>query len=948
MDSPRGPASFATQANALLRKNLCIQKRNLKTNIGITLFPIIICVLLVVLQNVINSELDKPKYKCGCACVQINGDGKCAKKVCGIQYSTLEQVASCSIPSPPQWPALIQVPRADFRAVKTFSQPFDDLPDPSCRDSWSCPATVLVTGKYKAIAEGISRGLFPALSPSLNATDFLDVLSKIVVGSDTQPWYMQLLEPAFFSGHTLYLIQPECLPYMSQSISYNAAGIPFQLNIQCVEGVPLWRESASIINNELFKGYRQRGGKTNEFIAGYDFLDTTEYGFGVNVWYNSTYNDKTACSFIATLRVPRLVNAVSNAYLKFVTQRLVEMQLEYVKDMPKVGTSFLFDLSSLLSALFFTWIVELLFPVILTYLVYEKQQKLKIMMKMHGLKDGPYWLISYSYFFALSIVYMLCFVIFGSLIGLNFFRVNEYSIQFVFFFVCINLQIAIAFFVASFFSSVKTASVIGYMYVFGSGLLGAFLFRLFVEDKTFPYVWILVMEIVPGFSLYRGLYELGQYAFSGSNMGETGMTWASLKEPSNGMRDVLIIMGVEWVLLLILTFYFDQASLLGDGVRKNPFLCFRCLQKKYAPSLHGGTFLQQDSKIVLNMEKSDVSQERKVVEQLLRDTNANQAIICDNIRKIYPGKDGNPDKLAVRGLSLVLQKGQCFGMLGPNGAGKTSFINMMIGLVKPTSGTAYVHGMDINKDMCNIYTNMGVCPQHDLLWETLTGKEHLFFYGRLKNLKGAALLKAVDDSLKSVNLFHGNVGDKQVRNYSGGMKRRLSVAISLIGDPKVVFMDEPSTGLDPASRNNLWNVVKEAKRNRAIILTTHSMEEAEVLCDRLGIFVDGGFQCLGNPNELKGRYGGTYIFTMTTPPDQERDVEELVHQFSPSANKIYHLSGTQKFELPKQDVKIAHVFHAVENAKSRLTIHAWGLVDTTLEDVFIKVARGAQEFNEFA
>ncbi|KAK8459695.1 hypothetical protein SEVIR_2G192300v4 [Setaria viridis] len=872
MDSPRGPASFATQANALLRKNLCVQKRNLKTNIGITFFPILICVLLIVLQNVINSELDKPKYKCGCSCLETSVDGRCVRKDCGIQYSTLDQVGSCPIPSPPRWPALIQVPRADFRAVRTSSQPFDDLPDPLCRVSWSCPATVLVTGNDKAVAG----------------------------------------------------------------------------DIQCVEGVPLWRESASIINYEFLKGYRQRGGELNEFIAGYDFLGTTQYGLGVNVWYNSTYNDNTAYSFIATLRVPRLVNAVSNAYLKFIKGTGVEMLLEYVKDMPKVGTSFQLDLSSLLSALFFTWIIELLFPVILTYLVYEKQEKLKIMMKMHGLKDGPYWLISYSYFLALSVVYMLFFVIFGSLIGLNFFRINEYSVQAVFFFTCVNLQIALAFFVASFFSSVKMATVVGYMYVFGSGLLGAFLFRFFAEDKTFPYGWILVMEIVPGFSLYRGLYELGQYAFSGSSMGVAGMTWRSMNDPLNGMRDVLIIMSVEWALLLMLAFYLDQASLLGDGVRKNPFFCFRCLQKKHAPSFHEPSSTQQDSRVILNMEKSDVALERKVVEQLLIDPNANQAIICNKLSKVYPGRDGNPDKQAVRGLSIALQKGQCFGMLGPNGAGKTSFINMMIGLIRPTSGTAYVHGMDINTDMGNIYTNMGVCPQHNLLWETLTGKEHLFFYGRLKNLKGATLVKAVEHSLKSVNLSHGNIGDKQVKKYSGGMKRRLSVAISLIGDPKVVFMDEPSTGLDPASRNNLWNVVKEAKRNRAIILTTHSMEEAEVLCDRLGIFVDGDFQCLGNPKELKARYGGTYILTVTTSLDQEQEVELLVHQLSPSANKIYHLSGTQKFELPKQEVKIAHVFAAVENAKRRLTIHAWGLVDTTLEDVFIKVARGAQAFNEFA
>ena len=153
-----------------------------------------------------------------------------------------------------------------------------------------------------------------------------------------------------------------------------------------------------------------------------------------------------------------------------------------------------------------------------------------------------------------------------------------------------------------------------------------------------------------------------------------------------------------------------------------------------------------------------------------------------------------------------------------------------------------------------------------------------------------------------------------------------------------------------------------------------------MLCDRLGIFVDGGFQCIGNPKEvnftcmklittfsaavslystlhnifncnvlqLKARYGGTYVFTMTTSSEHEREVEQLVHRLSPSANRIYHISGTQKFELPKQEVKIADVFHEVENAKGRFSIHAWGLADTTLEDVFIKVANGAQAFNENA
>jgi len=126
------------------------------------------------------------------------------------------------------------------------------------------------------------------------------------------------------------------------------------------------------------------------------------------------------------------------------------------------------------------------------------------------------------------------------------------------------------------------------------------------------------------------------------------------------------------------------------------------------------------------------------------------------------------------------------------------------------------------------------------------------------------------------------------------------------------------------------------------------MEEAEFLCDRLGIFVDGGLQCIGNPKELKGRYGGSYVFTMTTSSEHEQNVEKLIKDVSPNAKKIYHIAGTQKFELPKEEVRISEVFQAVEKAKSNFTVFAWGLADTTLEDVFIKVVRNGQAFNVFS
>ncbi|XP_049366044.1 ABC transporter A family member 7-like isoform X3 [Solanum verrucosum] len=897
-DLVHGPASFSTQANALLRKNFTFQKRDIKSNIRLISVPIILCLLLVFLQNWVNKELDKPWNRCGCKCVGKNDEGKC-EEVCGIEYSDLNQAVSCSIPSPLEWPPLLQIPESTYRAVKTDFISYEDLPDDSCKISGSCPATTLLTGTNKTLGESMGRNLFSSGS-TVDYSDIFYSLAYNALGSESQTKYLNFLEAAFFSNLTVYNVRSQCSPYFTFSLPLEFGSVSVQQEISCVKGLHLWRNSSHEINDELHKGYRNGNPerKINEIIAAYDFLNSNRNGFNVTIWYNSSYKNGKSNQPLALTRVPRSVNLASNAYMQDLLGPSARMLFEFVKEMPKPETKLNLDFASLLGPLFFTWVVSQLFPVVLIALVYEKQQKLRIMMKMHGLGDGPYWLISYAYFLFVASIYMLCFVIFGSLV------------------------------------------VIGYIMVFANGLLSSFLFQFFLQDETFSRGWIIVMELYPGFSLFRGFYEFSQYAFKGNYLGTDGMRWKDLSDGKNGMKEVLIIMLVQWLVFLFLGYYVDQIASSG----KDP-LCFMWhSRKRPSPSSRKHSFRRQGSKVFVQMEKPDIAQERERVEQLL-ESSTGHAVICDNLEKVYPGKDGNPEKFAVRGLSLALPQGECFGMLGPNGAGKTTFINMMIGLIKPSSGTAYAQGMDIRTDMDMIYTNMGVCPQHDLLWEILTGREHLLFYGRLKNLKGADLTQAVEESLKSVNLFHGGVADKKAGKYSGGMKRRLSVAISLIGDPKVVYMDEPSTGLDPSSRSNLWNVVKRAKQDRAIILTTHSMEEAEHLCDRLGIFVDGSLQCIGNPKELKARYGGSYVFTMTTSSDNEEEVEHMVRRLSPNANRIYHLSGTQKFELPKQEVRIADVFQAVEKAKSRFTVYAWGLADTTLEDVFIKVAHTAQAFN---
>ncbi|PVH65817.1 hypothetical protein PAHAL_1G084300 [Panicum hallii] len=552
------------------------------------------------------------------------------------------------------------------------------------------------------------------------------------------------------------------------------------------------------------------------------------------------------------------------------------------------------------------------------------------MMKMHGLGDIAYWIISYCYFLLISLIYMLLLVTFGSVVGIKLFASNSYVLQFIIYFTYMNLQISSAFFMTSYFTTVTTATVTGYLYVIGSGFIGEYLFRPFVEDTSVSRSLITLMEFFPPFSLYRIIYELSPPLATGFYSDFSGVQMRDLSNLENGILFLLIIMVLEWATFLFFTLYLDEFGCLQNGMRSR-----QALQK---PSTQ-----HQECEASIEIDRTDIMREREIVDRFLQQPDSSYSIIVDNIRKVYPPKDGNAEKVAVKGFSLAIQRGQCFGLLGANGAGKTSLISMLTGFTKPTSGTAYIDGLDIRTDMSEIYTRIGVCPQFDLLWETLTGREHLMFYGRLKRLNGAALVEAAEQSLKVLRIFEGGVADTFVSQYSGGMKRRLSVAISLIGDPKVVYLDEPSSGLDPASRNALWNAVRFAKKNRAIILTTHSMEEAEALCDRIGISAYGRLRCTGPSKELKAKYGGTFVFTVTAAAGEDEAVEQLVRSISPTAKRTYHIAGTQKFEMPKQGVKISEVFRAMEQAKGSLNVAAWGLVDTTLEDVFIKVAKESEK-----
>ncbi len=219
------------------------------------------------------------------------------------------------------------------------------------------------------------------------------------------------------------------------------------------------------------------------------------------------------------------------------------------------------------------------------------------------------------------------------------------------------------------------------------------------------------------------------------------------------------------------------------------------------------------------------------------------AITIQNLTKKFE------DKTALDNLSLQVAKGELFGLLGPNGAGKTTTINILCGLVKPTSGTAQIYGYDVQRETQKVKELIGVCTQETAIYPYLTGKENLELFGNLHCLSK----KTVKERSKMLLTKMGLDEDAKsvTAKYSGGMKRRLSLALALIHDPQVAFLDEPTAAMDPQSRHAVWDFIKDQKKQgKTIILTTHYMEEAEELCDRVGIIDHGKLIALGTPKEL--------------------------------------------------------------------------------------------------
>nr|XP_012423161.1 PREDICTED: ATP-binding cassette sub-family A member 3-like [Odobenus rosmarus divergens] len=336
-------------------------------------------------------------------------------------------------------------------------------------------------------------------------------------------------------------------------------------------------------------------------------------------------------------------------------------------------------------------------------------------------------------------------------------------------------------------------------------------------------------------------------------------------------------------------------------------------------------------------EDDDVQYERnRILEQpqeLL-----NFTVLIKELTKVY---FTCPAVLAVRNISLGIQKEECFGLLGLNGAGKTTTFEILTGEETATSGDVFIENLSITKNLLEVRSKIGYCPQFDALLDYMTAREILAMYARLWGVPETQITQYVNQLLQSLNLEP--YADKFIYTYSGGNKRRLSNAIALMGKPSVIFLDEPSTGMDPGARRLLWNTVTRARESgKVIIITSHSMEECDALCTRLAIMVKGKFMCLGSPQHLKNKFGNVYIlkakFKMDTDEKELENFKKYIATVFPGSELKHENQGILNYYIPSKDNGWGKVFGILEDAKEQFNLEDYSISQITLEQVFLTFA----------
>ncbi|XP_066238945.1 phospholipid-transporting ATPase ABCA3 [Saccopteryx leptura] len=559
--------------------------------------------------------------------------------------------------------------------------------------------------------------------------------------------------------------------------------------------------------------------------------------------------------------------------------------------------------------------------------VQEKERKLKEYMRMMGLSSWLHWAAWFLLFFLLLLIavsfmtLLFCVKVKKDVAVLAH---SDPSLVLVFL-VCFAISsISFSFMVSTFFSKANMAAAVG-----GCLYFFTYIPYFFVAPR---YNWMTLSQklfscLLSNVAMAMGAQLIGKFEAKGM-----GVQWQDLLSPVNVDDDfsfgqVLGMLLLDSVLYGLVTWYVE-AIFPGQFGVPQPWYFF------IMPSYWCG-----HPRTVLGKEEEDHDPEKALKTEYFEAEPEDlvAGIKIKHISKVF--RVGNKGKAAVRDLNLNLYEGQITVLLGHNGAGKTTTLSILTGLFPPTSGRAYINGYEISQDMAQIRRSLGLCPQHDILFDNLTVAEHLYFYAQLKGLSRQKCPEEVKQMLHTLGLEDKR--DCRSRFLSGGTKRKLSIGIALIAGSKVLMLDEPTSGMDAISRRAIWDLLQQQKSDRTILLTTHFMDEADLLGDRIAIMAKGELQCCGSSLFLKQKYGAGYHMTLVKEPHcNAESISRLVRHHVPNASLESSAGAELSFILPKDSThRFESLFAKLEKKQKELGIASFGASVTTMEEVFLRVGK---------
>lgn len=548
----------------------------------------------------------------------------------------------------------------------------------------------------------------------------------------------------------------------------------------------------------------------------------------------------------------------------------------------------------------------------------EKEKQLKEAMKIMGLPNWLHW----TAWFLKSLSYLLVSIILMVvLLKVRWYTNTEFTVftyanpfvilLFLFCYICATITFCFA--ISVFFSKANTAATIA-----GLAWFLSYAPYLFLQQnyEYLPLGTKLATSLGSNTAMAFGFQLMLMFEGTGD-----GVQWDNIWSPNTPddtltLGHLMVMLVIDSIIYLLVALYVE-AIFPGDyGIPQPWYFPFTssywCGKNHVAVEDLGSS--EQDSEFFEGEPK-----------------NLRVGIQINNLRKVF-GK-----KAAVRNLSLNMYQDQITVLLGHNGAGKTTTMSMLTGMFPPSGGTAVINGYDVRTDIDGVRNSLGLCPQHNIIFDELTVAEHLYFFSRLKGMSGSEINEEINKYVELLELQPKR--DKKSSTLSGGMKRKLCVGVALCGNSKVVMLDEPTAGMDPSARRALWDLLLKQKSGRTLLLTTHFMDEADLLGDRIAIMAGGELQCCGTSFFLKKKYGAGYHLIMDKSIQCDpNNVTQLLRRHIPGIFIHTNIGSELTYLLVEsQSYIFEKMLKDLEDHSRQLGINSYGISLTTLEEVFMKV-----------